>query len=305
MDKSTLNRMYSRIRQIKDFKKSINEIVYDEIFKETKNGLVGDTFLINDHSYKGIVPKETFIHPSEAMRDVKEDLSVKYIWNSLAFRCEEFKKDHGNKQHVLFMGCSETVGIGGNLDECWAYILYNKLNKKFETSGYFNIAKAGSGVHQQIYKYFQYEKQYGKPNEIYMLVPETYRCFIVDKNTNVYWGIPISTIDDTFINQGTYLSTMFNAISELSSFEVYCKENEIKLFWSSLDEQQNDLFSILPFTNFVKFDWPDPNKQELDFFQYQGKHKYSDIKKNCLKRDGHFGYVYHEYWAEKLFEKRF
>ena len=42
--------------------------------------------------------------------------------------------------------------------------------------------------------------------------------------------------------------------------------------------------------------------EEKKFFSYQGQYKYKDIEKNFLKRDMHWGYVYHQYWADTLFE---
>ena len=61
----------------------------------------------------------------------EDDGLVSYEYNSNFFRCDEFTDSHKEKYHVVFGGCSETEGIGGNLNESWAYKLYLKLKEKY------------------------------------------------------------------------------------------------------------------------------------------------------------------------------
>jgi hypothetical protein len=78
--------------------------------------------------------------------------------------------------------------------------------------------------------------------------------------------------------------------------------NNIKFAWSIISDQQTDLFSKLPFKNFIPMEFPN-SIEEPDFFIKQKKFKYKSLQKNLLKRDSHFGYSYHKYWADRLFDE--
>ena len=77
---------------------------------------------------------------SEIDKGIVDDGSVNYYYNTESFRCDEFKKDHDGL-HILFAGCSETEGIGGNVEDAWPTMLLNKMKSK--NSGFFNI---GTGI---------------------------------------------------------------------------------------------------------------------------------------------------------------
>lgn len=301
MDKSIYDVIYARAKKVQEFRDGLDQIDYSQLFDIVQKPLFGDLRRLIDGEEDGVFKQETTLFPSEVLRDVEDDKSVTYKWNHLGFRCDEFKTSH-DKKHILFMGCSETVGVGGNLDEAWAYILYKKLSEQSDNSGYFNIAVSGSGPMEQIIRYKKYEQEYGKPDEIYMMIPESYRGYLTSSSHHVYWGLPIAETSGVYYNKGTYQSFLFNTLSQMAEFEVYCKDNGIKLAWSVIEDSQSKLFEKLPFKNFVKVIFPEGMFEEREFFSYQGQYKYKDIEKNFLKRDMHWGYVYHQYWADTLFE---
>ena len=73
-----------------------------------------------------------------------QDDSVRYYFNSLGYRSDEFTKFHDG-EHILFAGCSETEGMGGALESCWSYMTYKKLSETKNVSGFFNLSKGGWG----------------------------------------------------------------------------------------------------------------------------------------------------------------
>jgi hypothetical protein len=302
MDKSVYDLINSRVRGIKTFLNGIEDLNYKDIFDIVQNTLFGERNVLSNYQRDEALKKNTTIFPSELLRGVDDDYSVTYTWNTLGFRCDEFKKEH-DKKHILFMGCSETVGIGGNLDEAWAHILYKKLSEIEESTGYFNIAVSGSGPLEQIIRYRKYEKEYGKPDEIYMMIPDSYRGYVSTASNNVQWGMPISEPSGIFYNKGTYLSFLFNNLSAMAEFEVYCIENNIKFAWSLISEEQTPLFKKLPFKNFIPMEFPEGYFAQDKFFRRQREYRYEGFEKNLVKRDGHFGCSYHQYWADRIFDE--
>ena len=66
---------------------------------------------------------------SEFKKRIKTDKrKVLYQLNKNFFRCENFKKDHEGI-HILFAGCSETFGEGGNIENNWTRLVYDKLKE--------------------------------------------------------------------------------------------------------------------------------------------------------------------------------
>ena len=63
---------------------------------------------------------------SEKHVDVN-DKSVEYNLNEDYFRSDNFKKEHDGL-HILFSGCSESEGVGANIEYAWTHILYKKIS---------------------------------------------------------------------------------------------------------------------------------------------------------------------------------
>ena len=105
-----------------------------------------------------------------------DDGTVKYIYNSDFFRCDEFGS-YNSKYHVVFGGCSETEGVGGNIEDAWSYMLYSKISKEEKCSGFFNLAKSGWGWSRIILNALIYFKKYGYPDSYFICLPNHQRKF--------------------------------------------------------------------------------------------------------------------------------
>lgn len=230
-------------------------------------------------------------------------------FNNLEYRCDEFKKEHDGK-HILFMGCSETQGSNHGLDEAWAYILYTKIAKDEKLSGYFNISQTGHGIPFQILTMMQYIDNYGKPDEIIFLTPDGTRSFIMydNRKNGTYQLSPVNMaycIDENIENftENELLNVNFNSILLMKFLESFCKQSKIELIWSTYNSDFSYIIEKMNFNNYFSLNIEKFNKNLLnEFDKYADKSK--SIEYNLLKSDGHKGLVFHNYWAEKFYDKR-
>jgi len=262
--------------------------------------------------------EEFLIRGEKILEQFKEEDNVRYYFNSLGYRSDEFTKNHDG-EHILFAGCSETEGMGGNLDSNWAHIMYTELSKKTKLSGFFNLSRGGWGHQVIIPNIIQYIKTYGKPNKIFLLLPNIPRKYewqgnsknkekYVHKIKTPYWSIepvkdwygeprPTQTLEEQ-------RNDLIGFILLLRMFEEYCISNDIGLVWSTWDEADAKNYKQLDvFQRFILI----PYKPEI-ILKSKSFVVDKDMEKiKFRKRDWHHGYLYHYMWAEKflsVFDKK-
>jgi hypothetical protein len=254
--------------------------------------------------------EEEFLIVGEViLEEFKGDDSVRYYFNSLGYRSDEFTDLHDG-EHILFAGCSETEGYGGNLDTNWAYIMYTELAKKKKLSGFFNLSSAAWGHETITNNIMRYIESYGKPDKIYMLLPNIARKYewegthknrehyahklktpyYVENHISEWFGEP--RLQQTLEEQRSDI-VRFTIL--LRMFEEYCISNGIDLIWSSWSEP--DAINYKNLNVFKKFVLV-PYKAEVlleskSFVVDKDKEKYL-----IRKRDWHHGYLYHYLWAQ-------
>lgn len=238
--------------------------------------------------------------------------SVRYSFNSLGFRSDEFTDVH-NGEHILFSGCSEAEGVGDNIESCWPYMVYQKLSEAKHLSGFFNLSRSGWGHDVIIPNIIEYINTYGKPDKIYILFPNLSRDFEwkgVDSEEESY---VYSTKTPYFLNKNIMLSDgtkrekqgleeqrklIVKFVVLVKLFEEYCMSNDIKLVWSTwsiMDGQNYEGLNV--FKSFIEMS----STKEMILMADILIDKESNSKKNLLrKRDGHHGYFYHSMWAQKF-----
>ena len=256
--------------------------------------------------------EEEFLIVGEViLEQFKGDDSVRYCFNSLGYRSDEFIKYHDGK-HVLFTGCSETEGYGGNLDSSWSYMLYNELIKNNKLSGFFNLSRGGWGHETIIMNTLQYIQEYGKPDKIYMLLPELARKYEwqgSDKNNEhyshrlktTYWSKDDIKFASGKIRPRQTLEEQRSDIIRftilLRMFEEYCISNNIELLWSCHAEPDAINYqSLYVFKNFIKM----PDQAEVILKSKTHKLDTDKEKIKFRKRDWHYGYLYHYMWVQRF-----
>jgi hypothetical protein len=257
--------------------------------------------------------------PPENLRGkgVVDNKDIIYKYNSDGFRSDEFTKDHDGL-HIVFSGCSETEGVGDNIEKAWSHILYNQISKDRKCSGFFNLAKSGWGYSKIIPNLMIYFKKYGTPDYLFILLPNCQRKIRFDENKNLffYWQkYPNIKRDKEFIklrkniSQKEHTSTNYeyyedfiNFLYEWKTFVEFCKTNKIKMFfgaWDNIDRE--NLSKLCIFDNYINV------KSE----SMLATKKYKDILSSSLsednyfltKRDGHSGSLYHLLWADQFYDE--
>ena len=279
-----------------------------------------DQFLIKHPSAK--IDENIYrIIPTEVdwwlMDEVKDD-EVIYKYNNEYFRSDDFITTHNGK-HIVFSGCSETEGVGGNIEEAWCKILYDKISENEKCSGFFNLSGAGWGYLRILTNLFIYFEKYGKPDYIFILLPNFSRKFDLvnsDNTINTYPKKDVRYVQKYFNinNKKVYDSTgkvvnveigideyyldFINFSYMWKNFVSFCKLNNIKLFatsWAFMD--RINIYNLGIFDNFFNYD------DDYAYHLAVKKYKPKEMIKKAKKRDGHHGVIFHELWADLFYRK--
>jgi hypothetical protein len=254
--------------------------------------------------------EEFLIYREELNKKYNQDDTVRYYFNSLGFRSDEFTKNHNGK-HILFAGCSETEGYGGNLESSWPYMVYSELCKKEKISGFFNLSRGGWGHEIIISNIMAYINDYGKPDKIYILLPNMGRIYQWEDNDddkeNYFYKyfLPdkqkITEPKDKKLTVEEQRNIFITFTILMKIFEDYCISNNIELFWSTWDYSDAiNYTNVNIFKKFIKF------IGQKDFIIKNQNFFIDQIKTNKnwnAKRDGHHGYFYHYLWAQHFLGK--
>jgi hypothetical protein len=211
----------------------------------------------------------------------------------------------------LFNGCSETEGIGGNIEDCWAKILHTKLSTKYDVGNFYNLGRAGSGWHQCILNFFIYEQKYGAPTHYFVLLPNIGRNFEWSENNFSGWDYRQKYVNRekklkfmpgeehySLISIDEQKNDLIDFMISWKVFEKYCDAKKIKLLVSSWDTIELENICLAG-----------QNKSVFKMNEEDAKNFFMKRKDNLSleKRDKHKGRSFHEWWAhefEKEAEKR-
>jgi len=258
----------------------------------------------------------------------EDDGLVSYEYNSDFFRCDDFTNVHKERYHVLFGGCSETEGVGGNLNELWSYNLYLELKEKYDIGGFYSLARSGNGWHKVALSLMTYVEKYGKPTHFFVLLPNIGRNFYWDKEKNGWKYL------QKYVDKKTHRPSMHGVLNKTLSNPIhsfpkenlidldeyrkqyiefavgwrmlvsYCKSNNIKILYSTWLYDENSSHEQIAYTN--KEFMPMNGASLLHFIE--SVYPNMSVPKEALKkRDGHSGSVLHQYWKScfmKEIEKR-
>jgi hypothetical protein len=248
---------------------------------------------------KYIDKKEYTILPIENAID---DGTVSYSFNDDGFRSDNFILNEDNPQ-ILFAGCSQTEGVGSPLETIWPKILL----KNKEVLNFYSIARSGYGWQSVIQNYLIYESKYGLPKELYVLLPNIPRFYVWEnhgwtyvqrypgkpqKNTNKNPGV----LKEKELTVEDHRRSFIDFCMGWKLFETYCKNNGVKLFWSTWDYDENkNIEKSGLFDNYVSLGFSE-YEQYVEAARPGLKFKVNDLS----RRDGHSGILEHEYWAKEF-----
>jgi len=256
------------------------------------------------------LPHEMSRSMSEVVNNIKDDGLISYRINSSDFRCDELVTDHDGL-HVLFTGCSETFGTGIQAEDSWARLVYDRLSKDVKLSGYFNIAKEGSGYDIILSDLSKYIIHSGVPDYIFMLMPTTHRLhqWVPDSDSWSDLGVAnhpiyVNRKEPVLINKEStlqnfdirlYSSNLFNIYVEMKILETLFNKLGTKLIWSTWSKE--DAIAIERFSHFTNYISLTNDLEDLLY-------KDSQTFLSTRGRDGvHSGKWVHNYWYEKFYNK--
>jgi len=265
-------------------------------------------------------PRKFSLLPFGHERGVDDGL-VSYEYNSDFFRCDDFTTVHNEKYHIVFGGCSETEGVGGNLDELWAYKLYSELKEKYNVGGYYNLARSGNGWHKISLSLINYSEKYGKPTHFFVMLPNIGRNFYWDKQ-NKNWKYLQKYVQRNFPRkfiQGSHINKTNSPHPEENLFDVdeykrqymefavgwkifisYCQSNNIKILYSTWSYEENNNLEKINTQNKLFFTLSNQDCMKFIVDRYPDLNA---VKKMLKKRDGHSGDIVHEYWKSAFMEE--
>lgn len=282
---------------------------YDETYPEHR--LIEDieTRWDNQFNKKFEYKKENGFHtlkyvPVEHVLTKYNDIEVEYKFNNDWFRSDHFTKEHDGT-HILFMGCSNTEGLGADYDKTWAYMLHKEISENVKTSGYFNLSKSGYGHQQLINNFLVYIKKYGVPEYLFVLHPNITRRFDWYESKNQWQfnqHIPWHTnkfhnVDDDQ-RKRIYLAhrvTFPDWAIQWNLFINFLKLLNVKFIWSTWDSAEiTNITNIKIFEDSFLPISPQPDKDLIEKFRPDLKTQYGDLE----VRDGHPGFLQQLVWKD-------
>lgn len=216
--------------------------------------------------------------------------------NEHGFRCDNFTKDH-NGEHILFSGCSITFGGGLLEEDIWAKKVFNRIKENKKVSGYYNLALPGISIFEIVSNVFKYIDNFGDPNYIFICLPNIQRRY-ASKEVSSGKNNPVfhSVYKDNEIDEFTDVIQL-HVFQYLIFLEIYCKKNNIKLYYFSwnkyLPEMELERLFLIKNIEYLLHD------------QNVKKYIHDNIEnKNLLiaMDNEHFGNLYHEIWYREIYD---
>lgn len=166
------------------------------------------------------VASQTLTHfPSDTVEAETYSKDITYRFNDNGFRCDYNMSNGLKSMNVnLFLGCSNTLGIGVNLEETWCY----HINASFTgTRTMLNMGQGG-GSAETCYRLAQHWIPIIKPRAVYMLSPPaTRREFWLDSTTPEIFG-PRSTLPRHMVSEQ---EIQINRARVVDAIENICNKN--------------------------------------------------------------------------------
>lgn len=260
------------------------------------------------------------IHPSIRNKEflsisdlLNEDFieSDKFMTNKFGHRSQELTHNHSGS-HILFAGCSETVGEGLALEETWSFNVFKKIKEMEQVSGYYNISSGGIGFATLIPNIFKYCKKYGQPKAIFLNLPDILRFYSFENDAYNYVNLLEHEIKKDFGRKerpAEYSKFYLLIYHYYLMLEEFCETNGIKLFsftwdvkrpeWSEASSTQ-EVFESFNFKTFFKISMNELlNHIEKYILNNQDKKEIAILSRDKV----HSGVAINDFWASFIFKK--
>jgi len=110
--------------------------------------------------------------------------SVTHKFNNFGHRCKNIDEVDLNN-YILFIGCSNTLGLGNYVHDTYPYLISKKLNMD-----YYNLGLAGSGTDIHLHNLLVWTKTIQKPKFIVWQWTTDARIACMKDNNFIYSAVP-------------------------------------------------------------------------------------------------------------------
>lgn len=212
---------------------------------------VGPNSILNMYDQKHHVLKDlkTF-NPKKAKQ-------VNYKTNNCGHRSDDFVRRNDSVTNILFAGCSNTFGEALPDGQYWPYYVRQSFIDMGYTLGPTQILSyMGGSIDTIIDNIFRYIDSYGKPDYIFMLLPDITRSKDYDISVNHFqifledpniWSFSVQELKNYLINH------FYSYNSKYLLLEILCKQLEIKLISTSWKYEIVGSMAKLHPSTFVSF----------------------------------------------------
>jgi hypothetical protein len=230
-----------------------------------------------------------------------------YKFNNYGYRCDDFDLEN-DKYKILTIGCSTSMGFGLPYEETYAYLLCDKLSKKYNISiKNYNLSQAGYGVDYICRMIFQ-TIDIIKPNYVIIYFPAFERMEFYDENeTETYWNI-IKTLYLDKIKENGKNYFFCNFVKHFNFIDEILKNRNINWFWTTWEETfikcvLSDERFIHNLKKYIDVEKTDYTKSFiLDAIRVAQENPNKD--KTILARDWlHPGFEFNQFFANYLYDK--
>lgn len=273
-------------------------------FNEKKScGVKNNKFFYKSPYYKYNYRFDATYHmldtiPVDWIVDSYKNTKVLYKYNSEWFRSDHFKKEHKGL-HILFSGCSNTEGVGANIEDTWSYMLYKELSKTNNIDGYYNIAKSGSGWHTIVQNFMVYANKYGAPDYFFILHPNILRYFVWKEDGSGWEYSSEGPKEDEL--SGEHKKQFPTWVISFNVFLKYCESVGTRVLWSTWDANETDNIERVSVFNDTFFRINSITNQTIKNNNYYDLMEREDAGN---ARDGsHDGYIQQYYWFQMFKEE--
>jgi len=198
-------------------------------------------------------------HPAYIQIGSGTDTIQEYRLNSVGYRSPEFS----DKTEILFVGDSNTYGVGIPYEYLW----HTMLAKELGINNYASLGVPGASIQSNVNDIFHYIRAYNIPSKIVVAFPDIYRALIFQnkklfRRKDVAWSLPQNITlgnplermnninnfskrphDPSDILNNEHL--IMNAIQWVNILEDYCESLGVDLYWTSFDSRTAKFFEIL------------------------------------------------------------
>lgn len=203
-----------------------------------------------------------------------------YRINKNGFRSDHFEKLSSENINVLVAGCSYTFGEGIPEEYTWGRLLQKSMasvhNKNIKL---YNIGFMGNSVLNIASLIKSFINEYGKPDYLFMCIPDLTRAVIYDGNEKRYKNVYAAKryienknrykYEYDYVKSFNYENNIYLSINTIQIIETLCDISGIKLLWTAWHKPDLRIYKDLNFKYF--FEIPDELEAIIDEYSYNSE----------------------------------